>query len=47
MVSEEGRGPGAVPPGKFFHFPPKTMGFRKVSCARKITKQKNRCQMRD
>ena len=47
VVSEEGRGPGAVPPGKFFIFLPETMGFCKISCARKITTQKNRCRMRD
>ena len=38
-LKKEG-GPGAVPPGKFFIFLPKTMGFYKISCARKITKQK-------
>ena len=45
-LKKEG-GPGAVPPGKFFIFLPKTMGFYKISCARKITKQKDRCRMRD
>ena len=47
VVSEEGRGSGAVPLGKFFIFLPETMGFCKISCARKITTQKNRCRMRD
>ena len=45
-LKKEG-GPGAVPPGKFFIFLPKTMGFYKILCARKITKQKNRCRMRN
>ena len=30
VVSEEGRGMGAVPPGKIFLFFPKTMGFYKI-----------------
>ena len=48
VVSEEGRGSGGCAPGKFFFiFLPKTMGFCKISCARKITKQKDRCRMRD
>ena len=45
-LKKEG-GPGAVAPGKCFHFLPQTMGFCKISCSRKITKQKNRCRMRD
>ena len=40
MVSEEGRGSGGCAPGKNFHFHPQNNGVYKISCARKITKQK-------
>ena len=42
VVSVEGRGSGE----KIFRFPPKIMRFCKISCARKITKQKNCCRER-
>ena len=35
-----------MPPWKIFNLPPETMWFCEISCARKITTQKNRCRMK-